>query len=444
MIALEWKTVKVKPNDLIELEYNPRKITEEKRKKLIESLNKFNLVEIPAINLDNRIIGGNQRVRALIIAGRGDLEIDVRVPNRELTEPEIKEYNLISNSHSGEFDLDILLAEFSDISLGDIGIDLKKLQFEQSDIFSKGLIKFENLQSRMEDPKPFEDDFEDPDIDKIQTNIKLGDIITIGQHRLICGDSKSFEDIQRLMDGKKASMVFTDPPYNVKINSIVNLGKVQHEEFCEGSGELTKEEFIDFLTKAFKNLIEFSIDGSIHYICMDWKHIYELMTAGNCYTEFKNLCVWNKDNGGMGSFYRSKHELIFVFKNGKAKHINNFELGQFGRYRTNVWDYAGVNSFSTRERIDNKSVGHSDIEYHPTVKPVKLIADAILDCSNPGNIILDTFVGSGTTIIASDQMKRICYCSEKDPKYCQVIINRVLKYKPEIEIKINGIKHDEY
>lgn len=236
-------------------------------------------------------------------------------------------------------------------------------------------------------------------------------------------------------------MIFTDPPYNVKINNIVNSGKVKHQEFKMASGEMNEKEFIDFLTSVFNNLVLFSKNGSIHYQCMDWKHIYEIITAGrNSYTELKNLCIWNKDNGGMGTFYRSKHELIFVFKNGTEKHINNFELGQNGRYRTNVWDYAGVNSFTNRERIGNKSIGHSDLEYHPTVKPVTMVADAILDCSNANDIILDAFGGSGTTMIACEQMKRKGYLIELDPKYCQVIIDRMKSLDPTLIIKKNGIQ----
>jgi DNA modification methylase len=254
----------------------------------------------------------------------------------------------------------------------------------------------------------------------------------------MCGDSTNKSHVEKLMDGAVANMIFTDPPYNVKINNIVNLGKTQHAEFAMASGEMNKEEFISFLSACFANLIEFSGNGSIHFICMDWKHIQEITTAGELYTELKNLCIWNKDNGGMGSFYRSKHELVFVYKNGNEAHINNFELGQHGQYRTNVWDYAGVNSFSTRERVGNKSTGKSDLSMHPTVKPVKLVGDAILDCSVIGNIILDLFGGSGTTMLAAEQLGRIGYLMEITPKYCNTIINRMLEYNSELVLKING------
>jgi DNA modification methylase len=180
----------------------------------------------------------------------------------------------------------------------------------------------------------------------------------------------------------------------------------------------------------FKNLVAVSKDGSIHYQCMDWKHIYEIMVAGRvAYSEFKQLCVWNKDNGGMGTFYRSKHELIFVFKNGTAKHTNNFELGQYGRNRTNVWDYSGMNSFSGRDSESKISGTENELlKMHPTVKPVKLVADAILDCSLNGELILDLFGGSGTTLIACEETDRRCCMMELDPKYVDIIIRRWQKH----------------
>ena len=240
-------------------------------------------------------------------------------------------------------------------------------------------------------------------------------------------------------------MVFTDPPYNVKISGIGSgttfdkkLGKnvksktgVQfHGEFAMASGEMTEDEFIQFLKCAFDAYSRYSINGSIHYVCMDWRHMYEIIMAGrSSYTELKQLIVWNKDNGGMGTFYRSKHELIFIFKNGTEKHINNFKLGETGRCRTNVWDYPCVNSFATRQRSDDntKSIGNQEITWHPTVKPVKMVADAILDCSNENGLIADFFLGSGTTMVAAHQTGRRCYGLEIAPGYCAVILERLSK-----------------
>src|SRR5882757_10744861 len=206
-------------------------------------------------------------------------------------------------------------------------------------------------------------------------------------------------------------MVYTNPPYNDVIDEHVSgLGKVKHREFAMASGEMSPQEFTQFLKTVLMRLAEFSSDGSLHFICMDWRHMRELLAAAKAYSEFKNLCVWSKTNAGMGSLYRSQHELIFVFKNGMRPHINNVELGRFGRNRTNIWNYAGASSFgSTRD---------SELAMHPTVKPLSLVADAILDCSKRGGIVLDAFAGSGTTLIAAEKTGRRGYGIEIDPYYC--------------------------
>lgn len=250
-----------------------------------------------------------------------------------------------------------------------------------------------------------------------------GDLWLMGNHRLLCGNSISPDDADRLMGGGLAHMVFTDPPYNVKVSGLGchsaknSIGKI-HGEFAMASGEMSEAEFTEFLSQVFANCIRITGDGSIHYICMDWRHIKEIRLAGEAYAELKQLCVWNKDNSGMGTFYRSKHELIFVYKNGKGKHVNNFELGQHGRTRTNVWDYPIVNSFA------NKGLSDKESRLHPTVKPAQMVADAILDCSRKGDIILDPFLGSGTTLIAAEQTGRTCYGMEISPNYCDVIVSR--------------------
>lgn len=220
------------------------------------------------------------------------------------------------------------------------------------------------------------------------------------------------------MDGEKAEMVFSDPPYNVAIEGNVSgLGKTCHREFAMASGEMSSDEFTRFLSAAFANLVVHTVDGSIHFICMDWRHMAEILKAGDAhYAEFKNLIVWAKDNGGMGTFYRSRHELIFAFKNGSAPHINTFELGQHGRYRTNVWEYRGVNTLKAG-RMDELSL-------HPTVKPVAMITDAIKDVSRRGGLILDLFGGSGSTLIAAHKAGRRARLCELDPVYCDRILSR--------------------
>lgn len=244
-----------------------------------------------------QIIGGNQRVTALIMVGRGEEKIDVRYPNRKLTKKEVKEYTIISNTHAGEFDFDMIDLEFSDV-INDIGFDVDGLDDWKIEMEA-------NLSNEVK-----EDNYEIPE--DIETDIVLGDLFKIGEHRLLCGDSTDSYQVAKLMNEEKSSMILTDPPYNVKVKNISGLGVVKHKEFAMASGDMSKNEFICFLSKCFSNLIKYSKNGSIHYIFMDWRHIYEILTAADLYTEFKQLCVWNKDNAGMGSFYRSKHELIFI------------------------------------------------------------------------------------------------------------------------------------
>lgn len=245
-----------------------------------------------------------------------------------------------------------------------------------------------------------------------------GDLWVLGPHRLLCGSAISADDCGRLMAGDKAQFILTDPPYNVPISGHVSgLGKTTHREFAAASGEMNSEQFTAFLGAAFRNLASHSTDGSIHMIFMDWRHMAEIQAAGSAvYTELKNLIVWVKDNGGMGTFYRSRHELIFAFKNGTAPHVNSFELGQHGRYRTNVWTYKGMNSFGGKR---NEEIG-----LHPTVKPVALLADAIKDVSTRGAIVLDLFGGSGSTLIAAHKTGRRGRLMELDPHYCDCIVRR--------------------
>ncbi|MEX0645681.1 MAG: DNA methyltransferase [Parvularculaceae bacterium] len=248
-----------------------------------------------------------------------------------------------------------------------------------------------------------------------------GDLWLLGEHRLFCGDALDPAPYARLLGAEKARAAFTDPPYNVRIDGHVSgLGRVKHDEFVMASGEMSEDEFTRFLKRTFENLSAFTADGAISFVCMDWRHAFELLAAGrSSFTELKNICVWNKTNGGMGSLYRSKHELVFVYKNGTAPHINNVELGRFGRYRTNVWDYAGANSFG-EARLE-------DLADHPTVKPISLVEDAIKDVTRRGDLVLDPFSGSGSTILAAERSGRRAAAIELDPKFVDVAIRRFEK-----------------
>ena len=417
-MQLKWITEQRKPTELTAYEYNPRFLTPDQKQQIADSLERFGLVEIPAIDTNNRIIAGHQRIKLLIEVGKGDELIDVRVPNRPLTEEEYREYLIRSNANTGSWDVDTLADNFTVGELSEWGLDAEKLKG-----FTDSLPISEN------------------DIEEITTPaiplVKLGDLFQLGPHRLLCADSKQQRSFEVLLGDEKAQMVFIDPPYNVEIDVIVNKGKTKHREFVEASGEMSSEQFIEFLSTIFKRMQEYSVDGSIHYICMDWEHGYEIITAlrstygkGHRKTKewFKNRCTWVKDNAGMGTFYRSQTEDIYVVKNGKKKHINNFELGQYGRCRTNVWQYAGANSFTNRPRNENnKTVSVGDLAYHPTPKSKEMVADAIRDCSNPKGIILDAFGGSGTTLIAAEMTDRRGYLIEVDPVYTQTIIKRYAK-----------------
>lgn len=250
------------------------------------------------------------------------------------------------------------------------------------------------------------------------TVTRPGDLWQLGDHRLLCGSALEAACFATLMNGRQAAMVFIDAPYNVPISGHVSgLGKTQHREFGMASGEMSEPEFRAFLATNAKLLAENAVDGAIIQMCMDWRGLLPLQLAlADAELSTINLAVWTKTNGGMGSLYRSQHELVLIAKKGTAPHINNVELGKHGRYRTNVWRYPGVNSFG-KNRMEQLSG-------HPTPKPVALVADAIRDVSHRGQIVLDSFMGSGTTLLAADRTGRIAYGMDLDPAYVDLAIRR--------------------
>jgi DNA modification methylase len=255
----------------------------------------------------------------------------------------------------------------------------------------------------------------------------VGSTWLLGRHRVSCANALDDSSFPELMAGQKARLVFTDPPYNVRIPGHASgNGRVRHRNFITASGEMTPEEYTAFLRSVIVLLVLYSIDGSLHYLFIDWRHIEELQRAcRGAYSELKNVCVWVKTNAGLGSFYRSQHELVFIYKQGKKPHRNNVQLGRFGRDRTNVWTFAGANSFGRAGEEGNL------LAMHPTVKPVALVANAILDASERGDIVLDPFLGSGTTIIAAERTGRTAYGLELDPAYVDVIVRRWQLYTGE-------------
>ncbi|MDU8912247.1 DNA methyltransferase [Aestuariicoccus sp. MJ-SS9] len=307
------------------------------------------------------------------------------------------------------WDLELLAEELADLSSMNLGFELNVTGFE---VPETDLIIEQAAGSQAKPETAPEPDRSVPSISR------RGDVWTLGRHRLMCGDARTADDVGLLMEGAKADVGFSDPPYNVPINGHVSgKGKVRHREFAEASGEMNEAEFTTFLSEAFGLAAQHSRDGAVWFACMDWRHIAEMQAAGRAaFGTMLNLCVWAKTNGGMGSLYRSQHELVFVFKVGDAPHRNNVELGRHGRNRTNLWTYAGVNTFR-RGRME-------DLRAHPTAKPVAMIKDALLDVSRRGDIVLDPFLGAGATLIAAERCGRDARGMDIDPAYVDVALRR--------------------
>lgn len=391
---------------------NARTHSEKQLQQIAASIRQFGFTNPVLIDAEGHIIAGHGRVEAAKLLGMGEVPT-IRLDH--LTETQKRAYVLADNrlAELAGWDRELLTLELGELAALDLDFDIGITGFDTAAV--------DLLLDEKKPPKPKKED-EVPEPLEGPPVTQPGDLWCLGPHRLYCGDARDGVAYQRLLDGKQAQMVFTDPPYNVAINGhVCGNGAIHHREFAMASGEMSEGEFTDFLTLVLKNIAHVSADGSIHFICMDWRHLREVLTAGHrAYDEFKNLIVWNKDNAGMGSFYRSKHEMILVFKNGKAAHINNFGLGEKGRYRTNVWDYPGVNSM--------KAGRMEELAMHPTVKPTALVADAIRDCSQRKQIVLDAFMGSGTTLIAAEKTGRIAYGLELDPGYIDVAIRRYQAY----------------
>ncbi|NKB59588.1 MAG: DNA methylase N-4 [Alphaproteobacteria bacterium] len=393
---------------------NARTHSKKQIRQIAASIKEFGFTNPILIDGVGRIIAGHGRVEAAKLLGRTSVPT-IRLEH--LSPEQVRAYIIADNrlAELAGWDDAILATELQVLSTLDLGFDLDLTGFETAEIDL--LIGSLEEDDTPDEPEPA---FEGPDRSRPAVSV-LGDLWRLGDHLLLCGDALKRESYAALMGDEKAQMVFTDPPYNVPIAGHVSgLGKIKHDDFAMACGEMSESEFTGFLRTAFRHMADFSLDGSLHYLCMDWRHAFEILGAGRAiYREFKNLCVWNKNNGGMGSFYRSKHELVFVFKNGTATHINNVELGRYGRSRTNVWDYPGASSLAGgRGR---------DLALHPTVKPVALVADAIHDASKRGGIILDPFAGSGSTILAAEKTGRHARAIELDPHYVDTIIRRFQK-----------------
>jgi DNA modification methylase len=407
-IRMQTKVTYKDPADLMPRANNPRTHSKKQIQQIGASIKEFGFINPVLIDGNDGIIAGHGRVEAAKAIGVTDVPV---ICVDHLTPSQIRAYVIADNriAENAGWDRALLALELQELSV-DLNFDVTITGFETAEI--------DLLIEDQTRPEPDASDAVPESNRSMPATSRRGDLWQIGSHRLLCGDALNKDDYDRLLGSTKAQMVFTDPPYNVAIAGHVSgLGKVTHREFAMAAGEMSFDQFTAFLQTVFARFVEVSVDGSIHFICMDWRHLREVSNAGtNTYRELKNVCVWSKTNAGMGSLYRSQHELVFVFKNGASSHINNVELGRFGRNRTNVWVYAGQNSFG-----EGRS---TELAMHPTVKPVALVADAILDCSKRGGAILDGFAGSGSTLIAAEKTGRHGYGIEIDPHYVDTISRR--------------------
>lgn len=389
--------------------HNARTHSKKQIRQIASSIERFGFVNPVLVSDEGDVIAGHGRVAAARQLG---MKTVPTLAISHLGEAERRAYILADNklALNAGWDNGVLAIELQ--GLIDLEFDVELTGFSLAEI--------DVVLDEANEAKP---DARDAAEDKVPALASVavtqpGDVWQLGHHRLICGDALDAHVFGELLGNEPVDLVFTDPPYNVKIDgNVCGLGSIKHREFAFASGEMSEDQFTQFLTKALGNAAASMRDGAIAYVCMDWRHMGEMLEAGrSAFSELKNLVVWNKTNGGMGSFYRSKHELIFVFKHGTAPHINSFGLGDTGRYRTNVWDYAGISSIGA-----NRS---DELAMHPTVKPVALVADAIRDCSRRGEIVLDVFAGSGSTLIAAHKTGRRARLIEFDPLYCDTIVRR--------------------
>jgi DNA modification methylase len=401
-IQIEYRAVA----DLVLDARNPRQHSQRQVNQIADSIREFGFVMPVVVDEKGQVVIGHGRVLA---AKKLRMPKIPAVEIRHLSAAQIKALRLADNRLGQHSHWDERL-------LGESLLELKQLDVD----FDLSITGFSLPEIDLAIQKLSLASLEDEDAGS-ETGVpvcQIGDVWQLEGHLVYCGDATSEAAFATLMKDEHADVVFVDPPYNVRIDGPVSgKGKVRHREFGQASGELSREEFIRFLADSCNLLKAYSKDGAIHYICMDWKHLEELLAAGReVYAELKNIVAWVKSMAGLGSLYRSQHELICVFKSGTGRHTNNIELGKNGRHRTNVWEYDSANAQARK--------GNNVIELHPTVKPVQLVMDALLDCSNRGDIVLDCFLGSGTTLLAAERTGRTCRGIELDPLYVDTAIRR--------------------
>lgn len=401
---------------------NPRRHDKRQIKQIAQSIRAFRFNVPVLVDATGEVVAGHGRVLAAELIGMTEVPT---ICLEHLTEAQARAFLLADNKlcENAEWDPGLLREQLKALSEVELDFTLEATGFTMGeiDLIIEGAASSEGS-----------DDSADllPSDSAAPAVTKLGDLWLAGSHRVLCGDARKGDDYLRLMEHHRAHAVFIDGPYNLELDeNVTGFGKVHYPEFVMGSGEMTDAEFKQFLQETFTQLALFSRDGALVYVFMDWRHTAAVLGAAeHIFTEFKNLCIWIKGAGGQGSFYRSAHELVFVFKSGRGKHRNNFLLGQYGRYRTNVWSYPRVSGFSRAEEDANLTA------VHPTIKPVALVADAILDSTARREIVLDTFLGSGTTLIAAERVGRTCYGMEIEPRFVDVAIRRCQSFTGQLAI----------
>jgi DNA modification methylase len=407
---------------------NARIHSKKQLRQIANSIGRFGWTYPILADESGRILAGHGRYQAAQLLGFSEIPV---ITLSHLGDAEKRALVIADNkiAENAGWDREILAAELGELAvvLPQVDLTLDITGFEPAEI--DGLLG--DLVDCETDPADV--------VGEIATVAvsRPGDLWSLGRHRVLCGNATSPDDVMALLDGEQAAMVFTDPPYNLRARSIQGRGSVKHKDFIEAFGEMSPDEFTAFLSSSLGQAANKSMEGSIHYVCMDWRHLNEMLAAGrNVFSELKNVVVWNKTNAGQGSFYRSQHEFIFVFKSGDAANLNNVELGKYGRNRSNVWTYPGVNTFRAG-RMD-------DLAAHPTVKPAQLVADAMRDCTRRGDIVLDPFLGSGTTILAAERVGRKGYGIELNPLYVDAAIRRWQNFtKRDATLVTNGQTFDE-
>ena len=403
---MKWLSVDaLKPNVR-----NARTHSKKQIRQIADSIAAFGFLVPILIDEGGLVIAGHGRYAAAKLLGLAQVPV---IEVQGLSEAKRRALALADNKigENAGWDREILAAELPELA--------EILVVEGLDVSITGFsaIEIDQLAVDFEEDASDPHDAMDPEWLTAAPVSKLGDLWELGSHRVLCGDARNADHVARLMGRTHASMAFLDPPYNVRVRDIVGRGQVKHTEFAMASGELSRSDFIGFLKSTLTQAAAVSRDGAVHYVCMDWRHVGELIEAGGMiYGEMLNLAVWVKSNAGQGSFYRSQHELIGIFRVGAEAHLNNVELGRHGRSRSNVWHYAGINTFRAG-RLD-------ELQSHPTVKPVALVADAMRDCSRRGDIVLDLFGGSGTTLLAAERVGRWAYTLEIEPRFVDVAIKR--------------------